>query len=211
MPTDGKLLPDERQHCSLRCGSASAVTKRRKLFLLWRIARKEGLFLKKLDTRMIVTLGLLTAIEIVLSRFLSIQAWNFKITLSFIPIVVAGMLYGALPAGITGLLSDFLGALLFPSGTFFPGFTLTAFLTGAIWGLFLHKKQTAARVLAAVVVNQVVCSLLLRSLWLSILYSSPYAALVASRVIQCFINGPIQFVVIRLIGASLDRIRKGAV
>lgn len=166
--------------------------------------------MKKFNTRRIVILGLLAAIEIVLSRFFSIQAWNFKITLSFVPIVAAGMLYGALPAGITGLLSDFLGALLFPSGTFFPGFTLTAFLTGAIWGAFLHKKQTTARVLAAVIVNQVVCSLLLRSLWLSILYSFPYAALVASRVIQCFINGSIQFVVIRLIAASLNRIQKSA-
>lgn len=166
--------------------------------------------MKKLDTRMIITLGLLVAIEIVLSRFFSIQAWNFKITLSFVPIVVAGMLYGAIPAGIAGLLSDFLGALLFPSGMFFPGFTLTAFLTGVIWGLFLYKKQTTARILAAVLVNQVLCSLLLRSLWLSILYSSPYAALVAGRVVQCCINGPIQFFVIGLIGASLKRIKKGA-
>lgn len=157
---------------------------------------------------MVVTLGLLIAIEIVLSRFFSIQAWNFKITLSFVPIVIAGVLYGPMSAGIAAALSDFLGALLFPSGTFFPGFTLTAFLTGTIWGLFLHKKQTTLRVLGAVICNQLLCSLLLRSLWLSILYTSPYLPLVGSRIVQSVINGTIQFVVIRLECVSLSQIRK---
>lgn len=50
--------------------------------------------MKNINTKMIVTLGLLAAIEIVLSRFFSINAWNIKIGFSFVPLAVAGMLYG---------------------------------------------------------------------------------------------------------------------
>ena len=65
--------------------------------------------MKKFNTKMIVTLGLLAAIEIVFSRFLSINAWNIKIGFSFVPLAVAGMLYGALPAGITAVIADLIG------------------------------------------------------------------------------------------------------
>lgn len=49
---------------------------------------------KKMGSRMIVTLGLLTAVEIVLSRFCSISGWNIKIGLAFVPLVLAAILYG---------------------------------------------------------------------------------------------------------------------
>ena len=104
----------------------------------------------RFSTRMLTTLALLTAIEIVLSRFLSVNAWNIKIGFSFVPVVVAAILYGPIAAGIVAALGDFVGAILFPIGTYFPGFTLTAFLTGCVFGLFLHKKQSWPRIIAAV-------------------------------------------------------------
>ena len=36
---------------------------------------------------------------------------------------------------------DLLGMMIFPTGAYFPGFTLTAFITGLIFGLFLHGKE----------------------------------------------------------------------
>ena len=45
--------------------------------------------MKKLDTRSITALGLLVAVEIVLSRFCSINAWDLKIGFSFLPVAVA--------------------------------------------------------------------------------------------------------------------------
>ena len=83
-------------------------------------------------------MGLLTAVEIVLSRFLSISAWNTKIGFAFVPVVIAAILLGPYRAGIVAALADFLGAVLFPIGAYFPGFTLTAFFMGVIYGLLLH-------------------------------------------------------------------------
>lgn len=164
--------------------------------------------MSKIPVRTIVYLGILTALEIVLNRFLSLNAWNLKIGFSFVPVALAGMLFGPLGGGVVGALGDLLGAVLFPIGPYFPGFTLTAFLTGAVFGLFLRKRRTALSVLGAVAVNQLLLSLLLNSLWISILYGSPYGPLLGTRVIQCAILAPVQFIVLLLGGRALDKYGK---
>ena len=162
-----------------------------------------------LSTRTLVSLAALVAMEIVLSRFLSISAWNTKIGFSFVPVVVAAMLYGPIAGGIVGALGDFIGAILFPIGAYFPGFTLTAFLMGVVFGFFLHREQTIPRILAAVAVNQCVLSLCLNTLWISILYGSPYGPLFLTRIVQTVILFAVQTVTIIAIAKVLPRIRTG--
>ncbi len=136
------------------------------------------------STKSLVLMALLVAVQVVLSRFASITAWNVKIGFGFIPIMIGGILLGPLGGGTIGLVSDLIGSILFPSGAFFPGFTLTAFLTGVIFGLFLHKKPDFPRLVCAVTLNQLLCSLLLNTLWISVLYGSSYLGLLSTRVLQ---------------------------
>lgn len=162
---------------------------------------KEGMNMKQntkklFNVQTMVVLGVLVAMEIILSRFLSIAAWNMKIGFSFVPIAIAALSYGPIAAGIVAALGDFVGALLFPIGAYFPGFTLSAFLTGILFGVFLYKKQTVLRVAGAVIVNQMILSLLINSIWISILYGTPVIPLMGTRIIQCLIMIPIQFVII---------------
>lgn len=159
---------------------------------------------KKRSARTVVYLGVLIALEIVLNRFLSINAWNIKIGFSFVPVAAAAMLFGPLAAAVVAGFGDLLGALLFPIGPYFPGFTLTAVLTGLTFGFFLAKRRGALRVLGAVAVNQLLLSLLLNTCWISVLYGSPFGALLATRAIQCAILGPVQFVVTLLLGRAMD-------
>ena len=158
-------------------------------------------------TRTLTTLAMLTALEIVLSRFLSLNAWNIKIGFNFVPVVAAAILYGPIGAGLVAALGDFLGALLFPIGTYFPGFTLTAFLMGLCYGLFLYKKQSFPRILAAVALHQLVLSLLLNTLWISVLYGSPFWPLLLSRLPQCAILAAVQLAVIPLLVKLLPRLK----
>ena len=164
--------------------------------------------MKKWSTKMLVAMGLLVALQIVLSRFFSINAWNFKIGFSFLPIAVAGMLFGPAGAAAVATVADVVGALLFPSGQFFPGFTLTALLGGLVWGTFLYKKQTNGRILCAVLIEQMILGLLLNTLWISILYSSPYVPLMISRVVQCLVLGPVQFITVKVMCRFLQRYQK---
>ncbi len=162
-------------------------------------------FVKKLTTRTVVYLGVLTALEIVLTRFLSINAWNIRIGFGFVPIAAAGMLFGPIPAAVMAALADVLGAVLFPTGPFFPGFTVTAALTGLSFGLCLYKKRSTVRVLIAVGVNQLVLGLLVNTYWISVLYGSPFLPLLTTRLIQCAVLVPVQLVVTLLMGRAADQ------
>lgn len=162
--------------------------------------------MSKFSTKTITMLSLLTALEIVLSRFLSISAWNIKIGFSFVPITIAAILFGPVPAAVVAALGDFVGATLFPIGPYFPGFTLTAFLTGLTLGLLLHKKQTVWNTALAVGINQFVLGLLINTLWISVLYGSSFGPLLATRVVQSCILTVVQFVTIQLIAKSTERV-----
>lgn len=84
--------------------------------------------MRKINTRTIVYLGVLTALEIVLNRFLSINAWNIKIGFNFVPIAVAAILFGPIPAGIVGALG---GLKLHCASACWPGFWSRPF-----WGMY---------------------------------------------------------------------------
>lgn len=144
-------------------------------------------------------LAMLVAMEIVLNRFLSINAWNLKIGFAFVPVVVAAVMFGPVAAGAVGALGDFIGAILFPIGAYFPGFTLTAFLMGAVFGMFLRNGQSMKRIVCAVAVNQLLLSFIVNSAWISLLYGSPFVPLLATRILQCAVLIPVQILLIKAI------------
>lgn len=163
--------------------------------------------------RVIVLLAMLTAMEVVLNRFLSINTPYLKIGFSFVPVVAAAILCGPLGGACVGALGDLIGAILFPNGPFFPGFTATALLTGLVYGLFLYKKQTPLRIVLAVAVNQLLLSLLLNTLWLTILWSgtekaAPYFTILATRIGQCALLIPIQYILIQILAPALKRLKQ---
>ena len=119
--------------------------------------------------------AMLIAVEVVLNRFLSINTMGLKIGFSFVPIVIAAMLFGGVRAGIIYALADLIGALLFPIGPYFPGFTVSAFLMGLIYGLFLYKREKLVffkNILPPVLINYIVLGLFVNTAWVSLLYSS---------------------------------------
>ena len=160
-------------------------------------------------TRKLTTLAILVAMHIILSRFLSYSVWNMKIGFDFLPVSVAAVLYGPIGAAVVGGLGDFIGAILFPIGPYFPGYTLSAALSGAVLGLCLHREQKLTRVLGAVAVNQWIISLLLTSFWISFTNLVPYWAMVTSRVPQCAIMTAVQIPVLMLLPRLLRTVKGG--
>src|SRR5690554_4416646 len=91
-------------------------------------------------TRRLVFVGILIAIEVIFTRFLSLQTPIVRIGFGFLAVSLTSMLFGPVVGGISAAMGDLLGMMLFPRGAYFPGFTLSAFLGGCIYGLFLYKK-----------------------------------------------------------------------
>ena len=152
--------------------------------------------------QMLMRLALLIALEVVLSRWLSFNAMQYKIGFAFVPLAIAAVLYGPLGGMAVGGMSDLLGATLFPSGPFHPGFTLSTVLKGLMFGLLLRGKgiENSRRIAVAVTFNAVVISLALNTLWIHQLYGTPYLILLGGRVVQELILVPVQFLVLRLLG-----------
>lgn len=139
----------------------------------------------KVNVKAMAVMALLIAINIVLSQTLSIHTWNIKIGFSFIPVVVAAMMYGPAAAGLVAAMGDIVSAVAFPVGPYFPGFTLTTVLTGAVFGVFLKKKPTTVRIVIAVLIVQMVIGWFGNTYFISVLYGSPFKALFLARIPQC--------------------------
>lgn len=163
---------------------------------------------EKKQTHQLVLMAMLIATQVVLSRFLSINLWNLRIGFAFVPIALAGILLGALPAGLVGMAADIIGATLFPSGTFFPGFTLTAFLVAYGYGFFLHKRQTLQNILAAVAFSEIVGTILLNTLWISLLYGTPFFVTMLPRLVQAGGMAVVEVLTIRLLAKYVPHLKK---
>lgn len=133
----------------------------------------------------IAIMALLVALQIVLSRILSINLPFLKIGFAFLPVMFAGYLYGPAGGVIVGTVSDLIGAITINTqGAFFPGFTVTAALVGFIYGICLKEKVSTVKIAVGVIIKELVCSLVLNTTWLAIMYHSSFKALASTRIWQ---------------------------
>lgn len=160
--------------------------------------------------KIMVFMGLFLAMEIILTRFLSIQTPFVRIGFTFLPIALSAMMFGPWISGITAALADVLGMMLFSSGMpFFPGFTASAFLTGLLYGIILYQKQKNLRnITLAVLLVSLVITLGLDTLWLWMLTGDGILVLLPARVLKFFIMIPIQILVIQTVWRHL--LQRGA-
>ncbi len=146
-----------------------------------------------------VYMSMFIALEVILTRFLSIQTPIVRIGFTFLPIAISAIMFGPVYSGIAASLADIIGMMLFPTGgSFFPGFTLTAFLTGYIYGVFLYKKTISlTQISLAVIFSTVVVTLVLDTLWLWMLTGQGILVVLPARIIKCVIMIPIQIIMIQ--------------
>ncbi|MBQ8994292.1 MAG: folate family ECF transporter S component [Oscillospiraceae bacterium] len=107
-----------------------------------------------MKTRRIVMIGLLVAMYVVLSLFLTVTLWNFKITFEALPILIGGFLLGPVDGLIIGFLGSFLNQML----TY--GFTPTTLLwvlphafSGLLVGFFARKMGSPLSTLKTAVIT----------------------------------------------------------
>ncbi len=153
----------------------------------------------------LTVIGFCVAMEVILARFLSIHTWNLKIGFSFLPVVAAAWWGGPLAGGLTGMMGDIIGATLFPVGPFFPGFTVSSFLDGLIYGLFLRGNVTKMKILGAVLTTQLGISLLLNTFWLTVLFHVSLEKLLYLRLFQCGVGIVTKTVILWIVLPVLTR------
>lgn len=153
----------------------------------------------------LVVCGMMIAVDVVLARLASLNTATARLGLALFAAAIVARLYGPVAAVIVHGLSDVIGAVLFPNGPYFPGFTVTAILIGLIYGLCFYRTVNWWRILVAVASTQVICTLCLNTLWLSIMLDKPLWVYLPGRLIQSAITTPVQLVGLPLLFRVLDR------
>lgn len=145
--------------------------------------------MKKLTTKQLLLATLFATLSLIFTRFFAtylvvLGSNTVRISAGSIPLFLAGLLLGPVAGGLAGIGADLMGMLFFPAGPYFPGFTVTAFLSGVLPALLkkpLGGSMSWKNIFAILFVTELVCSVLLNTLWLTILYGTPYAALLLPR------------------------------
>ena len=163
-------------------------------------------------TQTITTVGLLLAIQMVLSSYGVIEVTDsLKISLAHLALAPTAILFGPVVASLQGALSDILGFLLKPTGPYFPGFTLTAALLGVIYGIMLYKTERKlwqiilARVLVCILLN-----ITLNTVFLTMLYGPSRLATLPLRIVKNLVQLPIDCLLLSAVCRSMKRMPQSA-
>ena len=98
---------------------------------------------------------------------------------------------------------------MFPTGPYFPGFTLSVTLMGLVCGALLYKHEVNIwRTILAVGICQFVIALFLTTYWIHLLYGFPYWVKWAERLVQVAVISAAQLVIIPILGQVVKRLDK---
>jgi len=161
----------------------------------------------------LVTCALLVAIQIVLVRFCSIQTPFQRISFGFVPMSMAGIMFGPFYSCVVAALADFLGAILFPTGgAFWPGFTIVAAFTGLAYGILYEKpgsfhntRQWFTRLIVAELVVNLFVNVVLGTINLYFMYGVGAFANIPVRLAKNIVMIPIEIVIITALNRALVR------
>ena len=133
---------------------------------------------------------------------------QLRITFTFVPIAIAGWLFGIFPAMLVGAVGDIIGCFLFPQGAYFWGYTVTALLTGLIFGLFLYKREGKS-IIWFVIISKLLVSLLLNvglnSYWATFFIEKSFFVIMSGKLVKNAIMLPVEILVLFAVIEGISR------
>lgn len=154
--------------------------------------------------------GLFIALNVLLTHFLSFQPTPFlRLSFGFLPVALCAAFFGPVAGGIAAGLGDVLGYLLFPAGGYLPGLTLSAVLTGIVFGLLLRgRAPSVLRCLAAAAVTLLLFDAGLNTVFLHfIIPGETLYALFIARLIKSLFMLPVEVFLIYAVSRLFTRLR----
>lgn len=166
----------------------------------------------RFSTKRLCILGIMVALKIVLERVLSISMGDYlRVSFSFIPVAVSGMLMGPVASTLVATVADLLGTVISGQAPF-PPLTVVAALTGCFYGLFFYRKKvTVLRAAMCFLPVTFLCSLVLNSLclcWMGIIPTAPEAFWIkmTPRIIRSVVQYPINVAIMVIVARAVERL-----
>lgn len=152
-----------------------------------------------IETRTLVFMALLVAMQIILSKVISIDLGFARITISSLPTILAGLWFGPLAGGLCGMAADILGCLL-KGYAVNPLITLSTMTWGIIPALMQPLMRGAKLQKMLYLCLSIVCCAVLGTLVLMNGYD--LRAILPGRLIQCGTMIPVYCVLTNLLYCS---------
>lgn len=163
---------------------------------------------QKITTKTLAYGAILIALNIVITRLLSINVGVVRIGFNFIPVVLGSYFFGPLIGAVLAVLADTLGMLM-TGGLPWLGFTVSQALYGLSYGFFFYKrKKNTKAVIVCVVLQAIFIDAILGALWYKLHAGAPFFASLGARSVDALVMIPIKIIVIKyMIKLVGDRIK----
>ena len=181
------------------------------LSIVWDASIKEGVSVVEKGcnmgkTKKVLLSSFLLVSCIVVERLMSIRLPFISIGFKFIPFMFSAMLLGTRYATVIGVASDIIGRLLFPMSYFFPGFTLSAGITGYLYGKFLYtdgkievSKNFLLRLTLCVIIVTFVVNVGLNTVWVILTTDKASRVIIPIRFVKHAVMMPIEVIVMYML------------
>lgn len=158
------------------------------------------------NKKSLVTTAMLLAVAVVLG-FFSVQVTDFiKIGFANMANELTAMLFGPVVGSLMAGAADILKYVIRPTGPFFPGFTISAFAGGLIYGIVLYKRPVSLkRIFLAQMLVTVGVNLFLNTYWLSAMYGNAFTVLLPVRAMKELVMVPIETLLFYTVAMALKK------
>ena len=159
-------------------------------------------------TQTIALSGVLLAVQMALSSYGSVHlSQSLRISLGHLALAPTAMLFGPVVAAAQAALSDILSFLIRPSGPYFPGFTLSALLSGLIYGMALYKTGCKLwQIILSRAAIILLLNILLNSALLVMLYGPAQWAAMPARALKSCLQFPVDCLLLVVVLRIVQRI-----
>ncbi len=157
----------------------------------------------------IAVAAMMTAVIIVLSFYTFRPSEFLKISFGFLPLSIVSALYGPIVGGLVGIAADLIGYTISPAGPYFIGFSISGFLSGFIYGMFLYQKGgSLVRIILAKLTISLFVQIGLNSVWIYLLYGTPIVAMLPTRLLKQAVLLPIEIALMFAVLKGLEKLTK---
>ena len=152
------------------------------------------------SVRYLAIMAIFIALKTMMSSLYIPVSENLRIGFSFIVTAVEGAVIGPVAGLISGAVTDLVGFMIFPSGPFFFGYTITSMLGVFLYALFLYRQKiTILRLALCKFSVSALCNVILGSLWSAMLYSKGYLFYLTNSLIKNAVLLPVEIMILVLV------------
>ena len=152
--------------------------------------------------KVMITVALFSAISFLFGKFLAIPVGDYmRFSFENLPIILSGIMFGPFTGALCGIAADIIGCIL-RGYAINPILTLGAAIIGFVSGFLYklsYKCRLSVKLALSVFVSHIIGSVIIKTIGLSIWYSSPFLVTLGWRTINYVVVSLAEFIVLAII------------